>query len=842
MLLTNPSYSMLDLYIKNINNQLADENEFIITYKSYEKEVEDKINYICWDIKTDIQTENHVLLNRLDYFGTLKFYYNKVTGEITIEELPYYLMKTQKIYIFTNDIAKLIEKNIKKMINTSNINIKFSNPLFLFAIDNKLEKIFPKILNTPNYQLIKKIIDQIAKEEEKIKEEVLQEKQKKDARERKIERAISKKRKIYGIDSKDYENYFEYLKDVNKKICEVCEYKINNIKRHIEANKKIYIELLRKNDKGHKGTKEFLDSYYEKIYQHDSDLSDKKSLISLLTQIRKERLWTDPRYDEKYKCHAKPNDIYDSVIGVKEYVGWESEEVVNYNNPIFNGPRIVQKDFRKCMDVLLQIASLKKQLAHYESIKSNPDKALLSFQKNKDSWNSIISFPYWMRLSRDLYRSNEEAREKIYLLMIKPGVKNINLEKVKLFTVNNGKEFGIKSKNSNRYDNFCKEVIENRNLKCNRLIMTIPSSLELKSLINILDFAHKYGKNLLFICENSDIAATVKNILVTRALSAIKKGEVYLKYNCFINVDPNYFQVFFINTPSNKMFWHQYDFTSNYSFRRKEKSSLTIQIDQCLLNNFKTHNGKIIYKEVEEQLLGNYNSALEFNDFQIKENKHWQELQEDAYYSYYPTIFKIRKEKEKKIRDNADWVKRATRKTLKFLFEESSLTTQEAEELENKISELSIALEGKDLVDIKKKTKILKKAVQDFKFREIATKKINCVNHLLNPFFDEVITNEESENLKNALNELNKALADKNKAEINKQSERIELIRDKIWSDYKFMQVVKENTPPDILFDAWKNNEISFEQLDKKLCITESLEEQALFEREYEEYQRVIKL
>lgn len=45
---------------------------------------------------------------------------------------------------------------------------------------------------------------------------------------------------------------------------------------------------------------------------------------------------------------------------------------------------------------------------------------------------------------------------------------------------------------------------------------------------------------------------------------------------------------------------------------------------------------------------------------------------------------------------------------------------------------------------------------------------------------------------------------------------------------------------PDTLFDAWKNNEISFEQLDEKLCITESLEEQDLFEKAYEEYQRIL--
>ena len=56
--------------------------------------------------------------------------------------------------------------------------------------------------------------------------------------------ALSKKRKIYGIDPCNYETKEEFYEAVNQEICEVCNKKIENIQRHIKACGEKYKKLL----------------------------------------------------------------------------------------------------------------------------------------------------------------------------------------------------------------------------------------------------------------------------------------------------------------------------------------------------------------------------------------------------------------------------------------------------------------------------------------------------------------------------------------------------------------------------------------------------------------------
>lgn len=529
-----------------------------------------------------------------------------------------------------------------------------------FAIDERLEKLLPQIKQAIPYKRMCLIFEQMQILEEKIKKDVLAEKKRKDKESAIKEKVIAEKSIIYGIDQRNYENYLDYLNAVNKRIVEVCEYKINNIKRHIEANKKIYITLLKKNDSFYKTLKTILDSFYEgfdiheycveevckiieenidaskkvkiteelinlycnAVYQFDSDISNEKSLVSLLSKIRTERSWDECKYDEDGKRTAKPNDMYDFILGIQNFYGNACEEIINYPNPIFNGSRIVQKDFKKCMDVLLQIASLKKQLAYYESIKENPDKSLLNFQNRSNSWNSIIHFPYWLRLGRDTSKKDPNyIKESFNLLMIQPGVKDIDLNNIRTFTRNNGQEFG--STKIERQEYLKKVMLGNQKcLFCERLMVTIPKSLDFESIIKITDYVHQYGGQLQFVCESQDVAVTIKEILVDRAILAYQQVSIvsdgnhvdnykkirnrYFKDRCFVCVDPNYYTNFMLDTPSNKVFWHRYDYTGNYKFRKQEPISFDYLIDYVIYKN--THNGVIDYERICKQLLGSYSS------------------------------------------------------------------------------------------------------------------------------------------------------------------------------------------------------------------------------------------
>lgn len=638
-------------------NKLLESGNFSSNYKSYENEKEDNITFICFDIESIITKSGFVLQN-FKYQGNLKFAYNKITHKILIHKLPEY----KGIAIFTSDILSIIMEKLKNYTELDKLVLTFEDTYQKFAIDNNLKKLFPHIEQDSNYKRMCLIFERMFLEEEQIKKEVLAKKRRKNKEDATKERIIAKKSIIHGVDQRNYKNDSDYLKAVNKRIVEVCEYKINNIKRHIKANKKIYIALLEKNDKTHKTLKKILESiyegfsyniyceeeiyrtiessledtskkteiteellniYYDASFEYDSDLNNEKSLVSLLTHVRIKRDWNEARYDEDGKYPARPNDMYNFILGVKDYYGTECEDIINYKNPIFQGYRIVQKDFKKCVDVLFQVASLKKQLSYYENIKSNPHTSLLNFQSNSNSWNSILNFPYWLRLGRDTSKKDtDENKETFNLLMIKPGVKDIDLDSIRIFTRKNGHEFGSTKIERQEYlTKLTQGKIEY--WLCDRLMITIPKSLNFESIIKIIDYAHNYGTQIQFICETLDVASLIKEILVDRAISAYKQVSIveegyefcteykkvrkkYFKNRCFLCVDPEYFKNFMLDTPTNKNFWHRYDYTGNYKFRKTEPASLDYVIDRTIYEN--THDGVIDYERINKQLLGSYSS------------------------------------------------------------------------------------------------------------------------------------------------------------------------------------------------------------------------------------------
>lgn len=657
--LINSTNISLDYYTNMINSFL--ENcVFSSEYKSYDESKGDIITFICFNIES-LLNKGSLVLKSFKYQGNLVFTYNKTTNEVWINELPKSCDEKSSISVFTSDIISIIVEKLKGYVDKDRLIIRFKDDFLKFAIDNNVSKVLPQIEDNINYRRMCFIYEQLRLEEERIRNEVLEEKRRKDKEDAMKERVIAEKSVIYGIDQRDYENYLDYLNAVNKRLCEVCDYKINNIKRHLEANKKIYIELLRKNDMSYidaggilecicgefdfieycspelleqieeyfedesvevELTDELLNIYYESIYQYDSNLSNEESLISLLIKIRKERGWDECRYDRDGKCPAKPDDMYNYILGVNDFFGTDCDEIINYDNPIFNGSKIVEEDFKKCVDVLFQIASLKEQLSYYEGIKSNPDKALLNFQSSSDSWNSILNFPYWLRLGRDTNRIEyRDNKEKFNLLMIKPGVQNIDLNNIRIFTRNNGQEFGSTKVERRAYLNKVMQG-DSKCLYCDRLMITVPKSLSFECIIELIDYAHNYGQQLQFVCESPDTAVMIKEILIDRAISEYKQESIvdvgyyspnyqkrrnkYFKDWCFICVDPNYYSNFMIDTPTNKTFWHRYDYTGSYEYRKREVASLDYLFDYAIYKN--THDGVVDYEQISKQLLGGYSS------------------------------------------------------------------------------------------------------------------------------------------------------------------------------------------------------------------------------------------
>ena len=635
--LMDPTNINLDNYT-NMVNQLLELGSFSSEYKSYDTNKKDMITFICFDIVSRI-VKGNLTIQEFEYQGNLIFTYNKANHKICIYELPKYGEDENSIPIFTGDILSMILEKVKTDTDIKDLDIEFIDTYQKIAIDNSLKIILPQIEQTVNYKRMILIYEQMRQEEEQIRNEVLKEKRRKDREDAIKERVIAKKSIIYGIDRRDYENYLDYLNAVNQKICEVCDYKINNIKRHIEANKKIYIDLLKKNDRdddresrtlkyiydyGYRGrckeevwrklkdvlrdngiTDESIELYYELVFQYDSDLSIKDSLVSLLNQIRIDRSWND-HFDGKRI--ENPDTMYHFMLGVEGYKS-NHPEIIEYPNPILN-KYVNQDDFKKCADVLFQIISLKEQLSYYESIKANPDRALLNFQNRSDSWNSILNFPYWIRLGRDTSKKTSDCfKESFNLFMIKPGVQNIDFKHIRMFTRNHGQEFGSTKAERQEY---LKKVIQGEEncLYCDRLMITIPKSLNFKSIIGLIDYAHHYGKQIQFVCENPDMASTIKEILVDRAISGFRqespKRKRYFKDRCFICVDPSYYDNFMLDTPSNKAFWHRYDYTGSYKFRKKEPASLDYVIDRTIYENI--HDSRIDYDQVSKQLLGSYSS------------------------------------------------------------------------------------------------------------------------------------------------------------------------------------------------------------------------------------------
>ena len=246
MVIQNVLYSSIDLYTKKINCYLDDGYLMSGDYKTYDKSKDDIVVFKLFDIKSFVKTELDFIISEMEYSGYLEFTYNKSTNEVYISKLPYHVDGKVEIPIFTNDIAQIIVDKIKSYTPIEDIKLTFSNPLAVFAIDNKVKQIIPQFCETKNCNIINHIIDTIALEEKRIMQHILNLKAQKDREDRAVERALSKKRKIYGIDPNEFENQQEFYRVMDQKICEVYSRKIEKIRRHLHLNEQKYKEMIKK--------------------------------------------------------------------------------------------------------------------------------------------------------------------------------------------------------------------------------------------------------------------------------------------------------------------------------------------------------------------------------------------------------------------------------------------------------------------------------------------------------------------------------------------------------------------------------------------------------------------
>ncbi len=244
MLLTNPYYSLLDSYIEH-TKELFRDYKVECEYKSYDKEKDNYIFFTCFDLKLESRFGDFIIRD-IKYEGVLKFCFNKASNEVYVTKVPYVIYGNTRIPIFTSGIAQIIVNKLQKYVPNNEIKIVFSNPLVPLAEDENVLSLLPSLANTKNHQLLVYILNGIKKEKTKIMMETKRYKEKQEKIYRKKENAIAKKRRILGLDPKDFTSVEEFQKKLTKKLIDFWNKKVENIERHLEANIKKYKSLLAK--------------------------------------------------------------------------------------------------------------------------------------------------------------------------------------------------------------------------------------------------------------------------------------------------------------------------------------------------------------------------------------------------------------------------------------------------------------------------------------------------------------------------------------------------------------------------------------------------------------------
>lgn len=641
MYLENPVNSLIVDHSNNINDYIKKEYNLLPDYKTYNTQINDMVNFKCFNIVTKIKSSNNFFINEIKYCDKLEFTYNKLTNEVCIIALPnYQYNENLKIPIFTCDIANIICDKLKKYTPINDIKLIFLNPILVFATDNKTKDMIPSLENTNNYKLFLNIIKGIESEKQKIISETIEYKKQLEKEESATKRALDKKRIIYGINPNDFSTIEEFYKELAIPIKQIYTKRCENIFRHMQKTKEHYKTLLDnclnnslyyKEDNVYYKYKNFYekfpefynfnsekekDDFLEKQFLEDSCIQSE--ILNLYNKaLRSTRIVLKDIYDESgcYKLAIERLDFSETMFEIIR------EQKLFKSHPIFSCltsvedyiyPDKVLRNHLLCIDkaigYLKQYCALNEKLKLYEEIKNNPIKAI---KENEMVYMKFFShrmnIPYWQLIQNDR-KKGIFPRERFKLLVVNPGIENVDLNMIKTYISKKDMKF-ISIDELNQYYS-------------NRFIIVIPSSIEYGTLLKVVEYAHAHNSHLNFICENADIATKLKSILINKELEKRKINEVYLDNIVFINIDPNFYKMYYKNPMDLKKLWHIYDYTSNYKYSRKVPYDLTQEIDNAILKNYYENNEEFInYKEVDEQLLGSYSSNNNYsvnNDIYLK--------------------------------------------------------------------------------------------------------------------------------------------------------------------------------------------------------------------------------
>lgn len=584
----------------------------------------DKIKYVIYDISSYIRI-NNVTIDYLNYEKNLEFYYDEKTNILLIKKLPEIEYDNDKFMIFTSDILEIIRKCLGKYISLENVKIEL-DPLLVFAYS---PDVVDFIKESSNFKLINRVLKRTDLTIESLNKKILNDKKKQDENSRKSERILEKRREIFGIKREDFNTIEEYKNSLNEKTVEYAQREYKRYSRHLHLCFEKYKNYLKSafdenpdyiNDLLYS---KMLDKYEE--YEWDSlPKKFKEDVLNILSddEIKKIHLLkseNDPDLKaQKYENgEYEPMGSYDYTNMLVSFCFDEFED-----HPIYKGDN--EQLIFKMINLAVYISDLQNKVNYYQNIISNCGTAYMELKKDNILWGSIIELPYFFKFSYDSYYNG--GKDIINSLIIKPGVDSIDLDNLICFSKYEKEGFGTYQfkwyhNASDKYENHKKIIekfISEKYYYAERLIITIPESLNHSEIEKIVNFGIKYGFLINFICETQDVALYVRKYIILSELNQRKIQNSFIgnNGNIFVNVDPMYYRMYFTNLPSNKSMFHMYDYSSDYKYSRKDINSLSSLIVACIKINKDKNNGIINYEEIEEQLLGSY-TDLKYEKFDI---------------------------------------------------------------------------------------------------------------------------------------------------------------------------------------------------------------------------------
>ncbi len=622
MYFNNPFYASIDLYLKEIQSLLDKNYTFKLSYKSDEKDIKDTVRFRLFDMESDIVNKDNLIVKKNNYQGYLEFIYDKRTKLVLVTHVPTIDYGKVVLPIFTSDLVINMIKILSKFLPSEEIKINFKNPLEVIAMDRKVEELIPDIKAVKNYTLLNLIRERIRIEEAKIRGHIIREKEKQDRIWRSEERVMAKRSKVFGIRPGDYRTKEDFERALEQVLIPMWEKKKANIARHLELNKEAYKEIMLKADPDFKCIKSFIEGYlnYSKNYYvsctedeeipskiislidkygYDIESASKKDINTFLEYFMNCDLLGKENLVDLYKeiCEKSgenKRDYSESAVRGKKLWDYEyAGETLNYQfyNMVFKNENLwenfgkyyhpifhldyMDKRFETGISLLIQIHALQEKLEYYQNILSDPRGATNIYVHNSTVSGLIMDLPAWFRIERDTFNSIPMGEREIFnLLMIKPGTRQINLDRTRIFSTKNGRTLGKTETDILNYLNKPRDYL----LNCNRFMITIPDSLEFEEIKKIIDFSFLKAEEVInIVCESQTTAFLVKSIIWFKMKNIVCENccESNIYRRIFVNVDPNYYRNFWMTIPDNKTLYHLYDYTSSYQYHRRSKCSFT---------------------------------------------------------------------------------------------------------------------------------------------------------------------------------------------------------------------------------------------------------------------------